>query len=162
MSAVNVLSAFPGKNHAHAECRRSALAQARDTCERRGVRLTPLRRRVLELVWNSHEPVKAYDVLARLGENGRPAAPPTVYRALAFLRDMGLVHRIESLNAYVGCGRPGHGASVQFLICRGCGQIAELSDPRLAELCAAGARQLGFVVDSPTVEIKGHCPRCID
>ena len=161
MATASVLSAFPGKDHAHAECRRSALAQAHAACAQKGVRLTQLRERVLELVWNSHGPVKAYDILARLGEGGRVAAPPTVYRALGFLRGLGLVHKIESLNAYVGCGRPGHAGSVQFFICRGCGQIAELSDPGLANRFAAGARQLGFVMDSPTVEIHGRCSKCL-
>ena len=160
MPTAQVLSPFPLEDHSHTECQRAALVQAQCACEQKGVRLTPLRQRVLELVWNSHEPVKAYDILAKLVDEGRPAAPPTVYRALGFLREVGLVHKIESLNAYVGCGRPGHAATVQFFICRACGQIAEISDSRLAALFAEGARQLGFVMDSPTVEIHGHCSKC--
>ena len=124
------------------------------------MRLTPIRRRVLELVWASHEPVKAYDVLDILRSERDSAAPPTVYRALEFLLDEGLVHKIESLNAYVGCGEPGHADAGQFLICAECGEVAELDDLELARLIQQKARQMGFAIAEQVVEIKGSCAEC--
>jgi Fur family transcriptional regulator, zinc uptake regulator len=142
--------------HDHESCVGAALDRAAALCARRGARLTDLRRRVLELVWRGHEPVGAYDVLARMGR----AAPPTVYRALDFLIDQGLVHRIESLNAYVGCDRPDAAHASQFLICSGCGATAELDDDALAAAATRRAAQLGFAVERQTVELRGRCPRC--
>ena len=101
--------AFPDGGHEHQGCVADALARAEDVCRQRGARLTPLRRRVLELVWDSHRAVKAYDLLAALGETAGAAKPPTVYRTLEFLMEHGLVHRIDSLNAFVGCPQPRRG-----------------------------------------------------
>ncbi|MEI9982345.1 MAG: transcriptional repressor [Aliidongia sp.] len=103
--------------------------RAETVCTTRGVRLTELRRQVLELVWRRHEPVGAYDLLDELKVTHRRAAPPTVYRALEFLIDQGLVHRLESLNAYIGCTRPEELHAGQFLICTRCDSIGELDDP---------------------------------
>jgi hypothetical protein len=106
MSKRRILVPFKKRTHDHAECIDSALVSAQSSCERQGLRLTKLRRRVLELVWRGHTPVKAYDILEELRKEDRAAAPPTVYRALDFLLNAGLVHRIESLSAFVGCGGP--------------------------------------------------------
>ena len=160
MSRHNVLSPFPESSHAHSRCLKTAVGKAEQACQARGVRLTSLRRRVLELVWRSHEPVKAYDLLGRLRAERQGAAPPTVYRALDFLRAEGFVHKIESLNAYVGCGEPGHPSSGQFLICRRCGEVAEMDDPEIAGLIADKARQLGFASQRQTIEVGGLCADC--
>ena len=146
--------------HDHAHCVSDALARAESLCAGRGARLTALRRRVLELVWQSHRPRGAYDMLEDLGEDGRPAAPLTVYRALDFLVGQGLVHRIESLNAYVGCAEPEAVHAGQFLVCDGCGVAFELNDDRVAEAIRACAAGQGFRVARPTVEIHGQCPAC--
>lgn len=129
-------------------------------CRGRGLALTPLRRRVLELVWRSHEPVGAYQILRRLRRRGKTSAPPTVYRALEFLLENGLVHRIESRQAYVGCAEPGAGHSGQFLLCGRCGAAAEVADARIDRAVARGAAAVGFAVERQTVEILGLCPRC--
>src|SRR5690606_10941203 len=146
--------------HAHDRCLARALSRAREACAERGVRLTELRRRVLELVWGSHEPVKAYDILSALRKERRGAAPPTVYRALEFLTRQGFVHRIPSLNAYVGCGEPGHEGGVQLLVCSECGEVAEVVDPELTRLLARCASQLGFRVRNRIVELSGQCAGC--
>lgn len=158
---------FEQAEHDHAHCVDQALHVAEAICTREGARLTPLRRQVLELVWRSHEPIGAYDVLARLqrevqtdGTDGRPAAPPTVYRALDFLLKHGLVHRIESLNAYVGCAHPQQDHSGQFLICQECGNAAEIEDDAISKAIRDNARRIGFTVDRVTVEVSGRCPRC--
>ncbi len=151
---------FKGTQHEHARCLEQAVQTAQSLCEQRGLRLTPLRRRVLELVWGSHEPVKAYEVLERLREDHRGAAPPTVYRALEFLRQQGLVHRIESMNAFIGCGTPQKLHDGQFLICRDCGEVAEINDTAITRLLSRKAGTYGFDIDNETIEIKGLCSRC--
>lgn len=160
MAQAKVLREFSAGKHKHSECIAHALSAAEAMCLKRGGRLTTLRRRVLELVWASHEPVKAYDVLDTLRAERSSAAPPTVYRALDFLQEGGLVHKIESLNAYIGCGQPGHLDSGQFLICSDCGEVAELDDPELVKLIGKKAKQIGFSIEEQVVEIKGCCAQC--
>ncbi len=177
MPAFNNASAsFSGDRHDHRACVEVALATAARLCLERRARLTPLRRRVLELVWRGHAPVGAYDILGRLSaEHGtaakekgtaaeqgtrRPTAPPTVYRALEFLLAQGLIHRIESLNAYVGCVHPDGAHGGQFLICTGCGATAEVHDPRVDAAVARRAEELGFAVARKTIEVEGLCPPC--
>lgn len=162
MTRKPVLIPFQDDRHSHADCLQSALAAAETVCQQRGVRLTPLRRRVLELVWQSHEPVKAYDMLEQLRQEQRRAEPPTVYRALEFLQNQGFVHRIASLNAFVGCGAPQERHDSQFLICRGCGEVAEIDDDDITRLLSRKARGLGFYIDYGTIEIKGLCAGCRD
>ncbi len=154
------LGGFAAEGHDHDRCVADALAAAESVCHARGARLTPLRRAVLEVVWESHEPIGAYDILRTLQARGRRAAPPTVYRALDFLGAHGLVHRIESLNAFVGCPAPDRPHAGQFLICRLCGAAAELADPSVRAAIDAGAARAGFAVEDRTVEVTGLCPAC--
>ena len=150
---------IPCRDHAH--CIADALTRADALCAERGARLTVLRRRVLELVWNSHRPRGAYAILEDLSQqDGKPTAPLTVYRALEFLVEQGLVHRIESLNAYVGCADPGAVHSGQFLVCATCGNTVEIDDPRIRAAIDASAGEHGFRVQLPTVEVRGLCPEC--
>jgi Fur family zinc uptake transcriptional regulator len=151
---------FPRSSHNHAHCVSAALAAAVALCEREGQRLTPLRQRVLELVWSSHQPIGAYAILDQLMGDGRSAAPPTVYRALDFLVERGLVHRIESLNAFVGCPEPGADHAVQFLICRKCGTAAELDDRRVADAIGKSAAERGFALEGRIIELSGLCAHC--
>jgi Fur family zinc uptake transcriptional regulator len=151
---------FHGEAHDHAACVGDALDRAAILCERRGARLTDLRRQVLELVWRGHAPVGAYEILGAMQSGERSAAPPTVYRALEFLMEQGLVHRIESLNAYVGCDRPERAHVSQFLICKQCGGAAELDDKSIADSVMRRAKQLGFTVERQTIEVRGLCPTC--
>jgi Fur family zinc uptake transcriptional regulator len=159
-SADSVISRFRPAAHDHNACVGDALAAAEDVCADRGAHLTEMRRRVLELVWRHHGPVGAYDIMDMLGRNGRRVAPPTVYRALEFLVANGLVHRIETQNAFVGCGDPKLRHHGQFLICRVCRSVGELADPAIARLVASRARQLGFDAETQTIEIHGLCPEC--
>lgn len=151
---------FPSPSHDHDHCVRDALDAAESQCRRRGARLTALRRRVLELVWTSHEPIGAYAMLGMLRQEGYAAAPPTVYRALDFLLEHGLVHRLERMNAFVGCCRPETPHSAQFLICVQCGRVAELNDAAIDKAVARGAARLGFSVRGQTIEIEGMCADC--
>lgn len=153
--------AFPRANHNHAQCVDTAIATADAHCHAHGLRLTPIRRRVLELVWSHHGPIKAYDVLEQLRGERERVDPPTVYRALDFLLQQALIHRLQSLNAFVGCRAAGTQAhSGQFLICQKCHSVAEFNDPSIARLLTAKTKQWGFAAATQTIEISGLCPRC--
>ena len=142
----------------------AALRDAEDSCLRRGAQLTPLRRRVLEMVLEAGQPVGAYALLDRLRAERPGAAPPTVYRALDFLMAQGLIHRIERLNAFLPCMEASHAHEHdhphQFLICRNCGRTAELSDDTVAQAVDAAARAVGFSPVRATVEVEGTCGTC--
>jgi Fur family zinc uptake transcriptional regulator len=147
--------------HDHRHCIDDALNRAEIVCAERGVRMTPLRRRVLELVWDSHAPIGAYAIMDLLrAADDRAAAPPTVYRALDFLLGQGLVHKIESLNAFVGCDRPEERHISQFLICTSCKAAMELNDPSILEAVEQSAERAGFSLTRLTVEAQGLCPAC--
>ena len=147
--------------HDHSHCVSHALLTAETLCEQAGLRLTALRKRVLELVWTSHKPLGAYDILAVLSEtDGRRAAPPTVYRALEFLLEHGLVHRIASLNAFVGCSHPEQPHQGQFLICRTCHTSIELEQSSIGAAIISSAASVGFSVEGQTVEVVGLCASC--
>jgi len=151
---------FLDTDHDHGQCLNRALDRAGAICNQRGTKLTPLRRRVLQLVWGGHKPLGAYDILDTLKRERGGAAPPTVYRALAFLLQQGLVHRIESRNAFVGCCDPETPHDVKFLICRVCGLAAELNDVRIDTAIRNSAARAGFAVAHGAIELEGLCPHC--
>ncbi|MDD3608657.1 MAG: transcriptional repressor [Halothiobacillaceae bacterium] len=146
--------------HDHANCIDRALAEAERICSQRGARLTPLRRQVLEEIWRNHEAVKAYDLIHRLSGSEHTTKPPTVYRALDFLLEHGLIHRIESLNAYVGCDHPeAHHDPVLFL-CERCGDVREARHAGLIAILDEMAATQGFTIAHRTLELRGRCTRC--
>ena len=139
-----------------------ALAAAEARAVKDGERMTPQRRRVLALLLEAGEPVKAYDLIARFGEDGQAAKPPTVYRALEFLERKGLAHRIASISAYVACtatsDTPGHAAA--FLICDCCGATEEVVTPA-SPAFAQAAEVAGYAIARTTIEGHGRCPACL-
>lgn len=140
---------------------RQALQDAEHLCRERGVRLTALRRRVLEIILRSRNPIGAYAILDILRvDDGRPGAPPTVYRALDFLLEQGLIHRLTSRNMFIGCAHPADHHQGQFLICQQCGQVSEIDSPRVVGAIDAEAAERQFEVQFQTVEILGHCRCC--
>lgn len=149
------------RQHNHRLCVRGALDSARTLCNERGARLTPLREQVLELVWQNHKPLGAYQLMDQLAEaSTRRVAPPTVYRALDFLLEQGLIHRINGLNAYVGCPSPEHRHPSHFLLCRACGVAVEIESAQLNETIMDNAREAGFRLESHSLEVTGLCPDC--
>jgi len=140
------------------------LEQAAAACARDGVRLTNIRRQVLGLILAAEEPVGAYALLDRLKADKANATPVTVYRALGFLQEQGLIHKVERLNAFVGCIEAGeshrHDHAVQFLICRSCRAVTEMEDDGIAASVSTAARRSGFVPDHATVEVEGLCAAC--
>ncbi|MGB5445876.1 MAG: Fur family transcriptional regulator [Psychromonas sp.] len=150
---------FSSHDHDHQSCMATAIAKAEQVCESRNQRFTALRKRIFELVWQQHKPIRAYDILERLQQDGR-AAPPTVYRALDFLLELGLIHRIESMNAFVGCSTPGQKHEGQFFICNNCGAFVELHSTPINSAISHSARDSGFEIQQRTIEIMGLCPEC--
>lgn len=148
---------LPFDDHDHRDCVATALSAAAACCAARHLQMTPVRKQVLEILLESHKAMGAYDVLDRLRAEGRAAQPPTAYRALAFLTENGFAHRIESLNAFVACARPGSADhDPAFLICTGCGRVAEDEVPDVPGIAE------GFRVDHVVVEAEGLCPACQD
>jgi len=130
-------------------------------CGARGVRLTTLRREVLELLWEVGRPTGAYALIEALErKSSRPIAPPTVYRALEFLMSQRFVSKIESHNAYVPCAHPERRHDCLFFICRDCGVSVELEDSRLEQRLAKDAARLGFQMTRRVVEVQGICASC--
>jgi Fur family transcriptional regulator, zinc uptake regulator len=152
---------FPDPGHDHACCADGALARAVAVCAERGERLTPTRRGVLESLAASHRPLGAYEIIDRLAELGPRPAPITVYRALDFLLANGLVHRIESRNAFIACiNNHASGSLVVFLICERCGAVGEAPATAVAEALRVAATRASFVPKAPVIEITGICAHC--
>ena len=150
---------FSSHDHDHKICMAAAIAKAEHVCELRHQRFTKLRKRIFTLVWQQHKPIRAYDVLEQLQQDGR-AAPPTVYRALDFLLELGLIHRIESMNAFVGCTAPEQQHKGQFFICNNCGAFLELHSTPINSAISLSAEDNGFEIQQQTIEIMGLCPEC--
>jgi Fur family transcriptional regulator, zinc uptake regulator len=152
---------FPDPGHDHACCADGALSRAVALCAERGVRLTPMRRRVLESLAASHRPLGAYEIIDVLAELGPRPAPITVYRALDFLLANGLVHRIESRNAFIACiNNHASDSLVVFLICERCGAVGEAPATAVADALRAAATAAAFVPKAPVIEITGICAHC--
>ena len=145
--------------HDHSHCMSDAMSAAVSYCENNGLRFTPVRKRVFEILLNEHKSMGAYDILEILAEEGLGSQPPVVYRALEFLRTHGFIHKIERLNAFVACGQPGTGHTPAFMICRGCTTVVEMdSKPGIG--LASAAEDMGFVIEAMVVEAEGLCPAC--
>ncbi|MDP1670022.1 Fur family transcriptional regulator [Phaeovulum sp.] len=148
------------ETHDHARCSHNLLARAEAIAAAQGARFTPVRRRVLEILLEAHRAVGAYEVLERLAAEGFGKQPPVAYRALEFLVEHGLAHRVRRLNAFAACTHPGESHAPVFLICRICGAVAEVPAPALRAALDAAAAPLGFVAERCTIEALGLCPAC--
>ena len=152
---------FPAPDHDHGRCTADAMRHAERLCAVKALKLTPIRRQVLEALLSSHRPLGAYDVIEKLATSKSKPAPITVYRALDFLMESGLAHKIESRNAYLACAQD-HDAntSVAFLICERCGLVGEIPAAGVAKTLDASARATGFAPSMSLVEITGVCAHC--
>lgn len=150
------------ESHDHHHCIEQALSTADETCDAQGLQLTPVRRRVLEILLSEHRAMGAYEVLDHLRREGRGSQPPVAYRALDFLVANGFAHRIERLNAFVACAAPGERHAPSFLICRSCSAVAETPGRRATAALRDSAAELGFVVERVVIEAEGLCPACAE
>lgn len=150
--------AFARHDHAHCAC--DTLARAEAEAARRGARLTPVRKRTLEILLEAHRAMGAYEVLDRLAADGFGNQPPVAYRALEFLVENGLAHRVRRLNAFAACMHPGEDHAPVFLICRVCDAVAEAPGATVRAALDQAAADLGFAVERANIEALGLCPAC--
>ena len=137
------------------------LDAAAELCTRQGAQLTKLRRLVLSLILQAESPSTAYQLLDRLKETRKGAVPPTIYRALDFLIEQRLVHKLERLNAFIFCSEAGpHHHAAQFLICRKCGTVAEIEDNAVSKALEHAAGRKGFHPGNAVIELDGTCATC--
>src|ERR1043166_1531651 len=160
-SSVKSPTIFPAPDHDHDRCSADAMAHAEALCAARAERLTPTRRQVLEALAASHRPLGAYEIIDRLAQRGAPPGPGPGHRALDVLLGQGLVHRIESHNAYIACiSRHQAGAMMVFLLCDLCGAVGEAPSAAVTKSLIAAAKNAGFTPKTPVVEIPGVCAHC--
>jgi Fur family zinc uptake transcriptional regulator len=146
--------------HDHGPCASDALARATGILAAKGLRMTPVRRRTLEILLEGHRAMGAYDVLSRLASEGFGAQPPVAYRALDFLEEHGLAHRIRRLNSFTACMHMGENHTAAFLICRACNAVSEAPAAPARAALESAASAIGFAVESATIEALGLCPAC--
>lgn len=151
------------KQHDHSSCITDGVAAVAKTCEETGLKLTPVRKRVLEILLSGHRALGAYEILDVLREEGLGSQPPVAYRALDFLVKHGFAHKIERLNAFIACTHPGNSHAPAFLICRSCDLVAEtVSDDSSNGRLGKAASDAGFTIERTVVEAEGICPNCQD
>ncbi|ROU03300.1 Fur family transcriptional regulator [Histidinibacterium lentulum] len=155
------MDAIGFQRHDHQSCISGAVAAADARCAEAGLNLTPVRRRVLEILLERHRALGAYEVLEVLRQEGLGAQPPVAYRALEFLTTNGFAHRIERLSAFVACAHPHEDHVPAFLICRSCDRVAEATADPMKGLLGEAARATGFTVERAVVEAEGLCPSCL-
>ncbi|MGI9391315.1 MAG: Fur family transcriptional regulator [Boseongicola sp.] len=146
--------------HDHHACIADCLVAVESSCKDAGLQLTPVRRRVLQILLTEHRAMGAYEILDRLREDGQNAQPPAAYRALDFLVSNGFAHRIERLNAFIACAHPTETHSPAFMICRICDSVAETHAALSRGALGKAAREAGFLAERTVLEIEGVCPNC--
>ena len=144
----------------HELCIERAMREAESICQEKGLRFTDLRREVLRLIWLSHVPAKAYDILENLKGKEWSAKPPTVYRALDFLLETGLVHKLDSINAYIGRSHPRDHNGCYFLICTDCNEAKECCSSELSDAIELAWNKNSFTPKKITLEVFGQCSAC--
>lgn len=158
-SASNPAAAF--RSHDHEDCLGSVLTRADMLSREAGIRMTPVRRRTLEILLEEHRALGAYEVLERLAKHGFGSQPPVAYRALEFLVEHGFAHKIRRLNAFAACMQPGEAHAPAFFICDACGAVAEVPEEDVRDALEVAADRLGFRMSRVNVEVLGTCPACI-
>lgn len=149
-------------HHDHDACVSDTLAAAEARCKADGLRFTPVRRKVLEILLQEHRALGAYTILDRLREGGFGSQPPVAYRALDFLVSNGLAHKIERLNAFIACAHPSESHAPAFMICRLCDAVAETHSTPARGALGDAARATGFRIERTVVEAEGVCPKCAE
>jgi Fur family zinc uptake transcriptional regulator len=133
-----------------------------DVARKNQISLTPGRRQILEILAREGRALGAYEMIDRVAETtGKRPAPISVYRALDFLLENSLIHRLASRNAYLACGH-GHAGTepIVFLICEVCGEVVELTSPAICRALRELAAQAKFAPRSQVMEVAGRCVAC--
>ncbi|WP_147125270.1 Fur family transcriptional regulator [Shimia ponticola] len=137
-----------------------ALTEVEAYCAEQKLKLTPVRRRVLEILLQEHRAFGAYEVLSQLQAEGLGSQPPIAYRALDFLVSNGFAHRVENLNGFVACVHPGEDHAPTLLVCRDCKSVSEAPASLMTDALGRVAAESGFSVDPSSVEVQGVCSDC--
>lgn len=148
--------------HDHGPCVTDAMTKAEAYCTTHKLQFTPVRRRVLEILLDRHQAMGAYEILDMLKDEGLGSQPPVAYRALDFLVQHGMAHRIEQINAYAACMHPGRDHAPAFLVCRNCKAVSESEVALDRGLLGDAARSSGFVIETTVIEARGLCPTCAE
>jgi Fur family zinc uptake transcriptional regulator len=152
---------FPRPGHDHGSCVETAIARARQVCACKDIRLTPLREAVLRVLTGSHKALGAYEIIEQMNAQGRRLAPISVYRIIDILLEAGLVHRLESKNAYFAClARHEENASIVILLCEGCNRVAEADASRAWDAIKTITQDNEFSISATVLEIQGQCADC--
>ena len=153
--------AFPGRDHDHGVCVQDALGRARTRCLELGIKWTALREQVFRHVARSHKPVSAYDLIESLAKEGKRLAPVSVYRILEVFQSAGLVHRLESRNAFFACMTEHASASQTItLLCEGCERVVEADAPDAFRAIGLATRTSSFRAQNVVIEVSGMCMDC--
>lgn len=148
------------EKHDHGTCVATSIKAAEDHCAAHKLQLTPVRRRVLELLLEGHKALGAYDILPHLAAEGLGSQPPVVYRALDFLQTHGFAHKVEKLNAWTACMHPGEDHNPAFMICSDCDMVAEIPASPVTGDLGRAADKMGFSINTAVIEVEGTCPSC--
>ncbi|BCG62761.1 MAG: Fur family transcriptional regulator, zinc uptake regulator [Methyloprofundus sp.] len=146
--------------HNHKSCQKQALQVAEKICTKKGLRLTPIRRRILELICTSHKAIGAYELLDIYHAEDPKAKPVTIYRTLDFLIEAGLVHKIESINAFIGCLQAETQHKSAILICEQCSNAYEIDASSVYDSLFALSQAIQFTPHCLTLELHGVCSNC--
>ena len=144
----------------HHQCKEEAFNRAKHLCDERNLRFTELRQRVFDIVWESHQPVKAYDIIRKMSSEAHTVKPPIVYRSLDFLLEHRLIHKLTSVSAYTGCKHPTHEHDCAFLICTACNNAQEFCHDELSEHILGVIDMHSFSKEKKIVEVLGTCQNC--
>src|SRR5208337_5246992 len=156
-------ASFPARDHDHGVCVQDALGRARTRCLELGIKWTALREQVFRHVARSHKPVSAYDLIESLTEEGKRLAPVSVYRILDVFQGAGLVHRLESRNAFFACmTEHASGPQTITLVCEGCDRVIEADAPDAFRVIGLATRTSGFRARHVVIEVGGVCADCHD
>lgn len=143
------------------------LKQAKKLCQEAGGRFTALREDIYRLILQAGRPLGAYDLMSLLQQERIQTkqklinvAPPTVYRSLDFLLEFGLIHQLNSINAYIPCCHPRQEHAAVFLICQNCQTVQELSNPPIHQMIEFSQKTLDFSVKKSMIELSGLCHAC--
>jgi Fur family zinc uptake transcriptional regulator len=152
---------FPRPGHDHGPCVDKAIARARQVCASKDIRLTALREAVLRVLTSSHKALGAYEIIEQMNAQGRRLAPISVYRIIDILVEAGLVHRLESKNAYFACmSRHDENASIVILLCEGCNRVAEADASAAWNVLKSITQDCEFSISATVLEIQGQCCDC--
>ncbi len=144
----------------HQQCIDSAIHRAENVCLKHSMHFTPLRRNILELIWQSHIPLKINDISKQLEQNNQAVKPISVYRVLDFLLEYGMIHKLVSQNSFLGCSHPGEKHNCYFIICKKCYKVEEVCTNNLLSDIAQSLNKLNFIPEHITFEVQGICKEC--